>query len=431
MLRAPRSGHPTREQPAPPWLLVASLGLSALLHVGAWLFVSFVLRAPELDIEFTLPMDVELGTTESLSPVATPAAESPAQSGVGASAAGAALLDGSVDAAIADAGTDAGPDGAARDGGRAKKQSDGGAEIPALANDGGAEPARLPPGTQIAVRVDMARIRESPIASDVRALLVAIPDWQALLDGSGIDPVEQLDRLLIATPNLQREKLVLAGRHRGGPALVEQAVAQLAAARGVEAPWREQGNVRIAPWANRDATARVIAGIGPSHFAIARAEDLPRVLAIAAARARPKKRGAAAEHPAEALLTMEPDEGLSLEVDGVAQFVRRGRRGIPDKLRVAAIERPGERIELRARFSYGDDARASDAREYLATLRDQYAGNGLIVLLGLSDPLEDAKIEQQAAEVEVTIGLSAEQTRLILGYVRELVSPPATRPPAP
>jgi hypothetical protein len=393
-----------------------------------WLFVTFVLRAPELDIEFTLPMDVELGTTESLTPVATPSAESPPPARGAGSSAGSAQLDASVDAAVADGGAEGGLEAGARDGGRSKRQSDSATEVPALASDGGAEPARLPPGTQIAVRVDMERIRESPIANDVRALLVAIPDWQALLEGSGIDPVDQLDRLLIATPNLQREKLVLAGRHRGGPELVEQAVAQLAAARGVEATWREQGNVRVAPWANRDATARVIAQLGPSHFAIARAEDLPRVLAIAAARARPKKRGVPAEHPAEALLTMEPEEGLSLEVDGVAQFVRRGRRGIPDRLRIAAVERPGERIEIRARFSYGDESRARDAREYLTMLRDQYASNGLIVLLGLSDPLDDAKIEHKTNDVEVTLGLTAEQTRLILGYVRELVSPPAPRP---
>jgi hypothetical protein len=72
----------------------------------------------------------------------------------------------------------------------------------------------LPPGAQIAVRVDMQRIRASPIAEDVRGLLAAIPDWKALLDGSGIDPVDDIDRLLLATPNLQRSRVVIAGRYR-------------------------------------------------------------------------------------------------------------------------------------------------------------------------------------------------------------------------
>lgn len=398
------------------------LSCSLVLHVAGWLLVDRVFRMPALDLEFELPMDVELGTSEEIAANVPPPAEPTPASGAEARGGreGSAL-----DGGLADASTDAGADAAsdaraksARDAGP-RAREDAGA-VASLSEDAGAL-ARLPAGAQIAVRVDMARIRESPLAGDVRALVAAIPDWKALLEGSGIDPVEQLDRLLIASPNLQREKIVLAGRYTGGEQVVLQAVEQLASARGVTATWSERGNVRVAPWANRDATERVVALIGPMHFAIARPEDLPRLLAIAAAR----KHGARAkESAAEALLAMEEREGLSLEVEGAGQFVRRGRRGVPERLRLAAIELAPQRIELRGVLHYANDGEASDARDYLSSLRDTYARNTLVALLGLADPLEDAELTLQERELHVKLMLSVEQTRLILGYVRELLTPP-------
>ena len=68
----------------------------------------------------------------------------------------------------------------------------------------------------------MKRVRESPLGPDVTSFLRGVPDWQLLLEGSGIDPVSDLDRLLVATPNLQRSKLVLAGQHPPSETFVAQ-----------------------------------------------------------------------------------------------------------------------------------------------------------------------------------------------------------------
>ena len=286
--------------------------------------------------------------------------------------------------------------------------------------------SRLPPGAQIAVRVDMTRIRASPIADDIRAFLGAIPDWQALLDGSGISPVDQLDRLLIATPDLKRSKVVLAGRFIGDARIVEEAVAKLAAASGKKAPWHPEGGVQVARWLNADDTPRVIALVGPQHFTISRIEDLPRVLAIAAARVADRKPDAGpVEIPADALLSMGENEGLSLEVDGVERFIKRAPRGVPSKLRVAAIEVPGPAISVRAQLVFADGEKAADALRFWDAVRKSYARNALIALMGLSGPLKDAVLELKDQELAIRTELSVEQTRLILGYVRELFTPPA------
>ncbi|HEY6879098.1 MAG TPA: hypothetical protein VI299_13825 [Polyangiales bacterium] len=436
-MRLVRSASSISREPAPRWLLVGTLAFSLLAHALVLLASSVFLKPPELDLEFALPIDVELGTAEGLTvaPPASSASQPPTDPST--TAQGAAKhddVDGGVgDAAIADASSedarvpdagaharDAGhPDAAAR-----TEAADAGPAV-ALAGDAGV--TRMPPGAQIALRVDMTRIRNSPVAPDVRRLLAAIPDWKALLDGSGIDPLSQLDRLLLATPNLQREKIVLAGRYLGGEQVVREAVARLGQARGVPTPWRSLGNVQVAPWANVDATARTIALIGPAHFAIAREEDLPRILAIASARAKGKKK-AASTHPADALLSMEENEGLSIEVEGAANFVRKGRRGVPDHLRLSATELPRLRAELRGVLSYNDEATATDALDYVRTLRDRYASNALVALMGLSDPLEDAEIVQSERELHVKVTLTAEQLRLILGYLRELFTPAGAAP---
>lgn len=404
------------------------LALSALGHA---LFATVVLeryRLPDLDMEIQVPIDVELGMTESVEappppPPAPPPEPPPARApklpkaGPGADAGRDAALDDA--AALADAG-DAG-DAALTDGGAPDAQTD--AAPPSLA-DAGPPGARLPPGAQIALRIDMTRIRESPLAADVKLIVAAIPDWKALLDGSEIDPVDQLDRLLLATPNLQREKVVVAGRYLGGREVVDRAVQNMAAARGVEASWRNRQGIPVAPWANADATPRVIALVGPAHFTISREEDLDRVLAIAAARAargRGKRAGQPEGSVADALLSMEEREGISLEVEGVEQFIRRGKRGIPQRLRVSATEVPGPRLMLRGRLVYADGEAAADALAFWNEKRDAYARNALVAVLGLAPVLKEAELQQLDTEVQITLHLSIAQARLALGYVASML----------
>ena len=435
----PVSASVPERAPASRWLLAAALVVSCVIHLVLGWAVLVLFKPPSLDIEFEVPIDVELGLSEEVKAFEPPPAPPPPAPPVVEKAPGENAKDAEKDKDKAKTHEDAGVEAA--DAGVPEVADAGPAEHdagPPLLADPSAKPGeRLPPGAQIAVRVDMARIRESPIAEDVRALLAAVPDWKALLEGSGIDPVDQLDRLLIATPNLQRDKIVVAGRFVGEPRIVEEAVQRLAQAQNVEAHWRVESGVRVAPWANKDETPRVIAIVGPAHFTIARSEDLPRVLAIAAARAddpkgpKERKDKSIKVHPADALLSMEAGEGLSLEVDGVERFVRKAKRGVPLKLRLSAVQVPGPKLELRGRMAFENAEKAADALRFWQAVRDTYARNALVMLLGLSDPLREGKLEQADNELHLTLQLTVEQTRLIVGYVRELITPPATVAPSP
>ena len=143
----------------------------------------------------------------------------------------------------------------------------------------------------------MGRVRESELAPEVRSLFGAIVDFRHDLEGSGLDPLNDLERLYIATPDLRRENLVIAGQYVGDSQLPERAVESLAAARGQTASFRREGSIRVAPWHNLDETPRVLALIAPQQFAITRSEDLPRVLQVARALSARRAREGARRDP--------------------------------------------------------------------------------------------------------------------------------------
>ncbi len=288
---------------------------------------------------------------------------------------------------------------------------------------------RLPAGAQIALRLDMARIRESTLAPQVRRLLTAIPDWRAVLDGSEIDPLDDLDHVLIASPNLQRSRMILAGRYEADRVNVDAVVARMAQARGVEAPWSTRDGVRVARWANADETERVLAKVGPRHFTITRPQDLPRILAVARVRAEEAAAEAAeggeegeGEEPeltgADALLSMEEGEALSVEVEGVRRFVRGMVRGVPVKLRLSVEERADGSVRARAWGEFETDAAATEAVAYWEALAEQASRNALVRMLGFHRPLTQLEIAAEELEVHAETSLGPRQIRTVLDYLR-------------
>lgn len=397
--------------------------LSIAMHASLAAYVVWSTTAPDLGFDFTLPMEVEFGLTEAVEVSAgaaapTPPAEPPGETPEPGEGPGAA-----VDAGVPE---DAGPP----DAGRRRRRDAGPAEPVASADEGdqtgdrpgeGRGVAFLPAGAQIALRLDVARIRRSPLGPDVRSLLAAMPDWQALLAGSEIDPLEDLDRVLVATPNLERSRLIVAGSAVGGPDAIRAAAARLAAVAGQPLAWEERDGVEVARWYNQDTTERVVAIIGPRHFLLCRPEDLPRVLAVAQNRAAEDPD---AVHPADALLSMEDGEGLSLEVEGARQFAqaRGNSRGpiemVPTELRLALSELPEERIAARTRWTYEDAERAGGAAGYWDRMREAYGRNVIAAVLGLAPVLQRATIQPDGDHFEGNVDLQVAEMRRLLALTQ-------------
>ncbi|MBT8482558.1 MAG: hypothetical protein HKP36_13325 [Myxococcales bacterium] len=391
--------------------LVASL----TAHLLAFAYISSATAQYDFDFALTLPTEVEFGFTgeiemaaDSAPPRATSAPD-PRWAGK-AEAPEAQPIDAGVPMVDTDAGadTDAGTDtGAGTDPDSSPVAS------PTLSG-----PSRIPPGAQLALRVDLRRVRESPLGPDVTAFLRGVPDWQLLLDGSGIDPVADLDRLLVATPNLQRSKLVLAGRHRRGEGFARKSVKRLARSRGRSPRWRRRFGIPTAAWHNLDQTPRTIALLSSKHFSITRRQDLERVLAIANARELrdANSEGLVEASGPDALLSMGPEEAVSLEIEGVHRFVIGSVRHLPIRLRVAVRETGADEATVSVLATYESDALAGVAAVYWKKVATFYSQQLIMSLAGFGKTLRRMDFTPDANRIRVSFALNADQIRFILSY---------------
>jgi hypothetical protein len=267
--------------------------------------------------------------------------------------------------------------------------------------------------------VDLKRVRQSTLAPDVTRFLRGVPDWQLLLDGSGIDPVADLDRLLVATPNLERSRLVLAGRHGREDGFARQSVNRLARSRGKSVRWQRRYGVATAPWHNRDKTLRTIAVLGPKHFSITRKQDLERVLAMAQARELrdAKKEGLVAARGPEALLSMGPEEVISLEIEGVHQFILGNIKHVPIRLRLAVRESAPNVVTVSVLATYPSNRLAQEASVYWRKVATFYSQQLIMSLAGFGKTLRRMDFKPVDERIEVSFVLNADQIRFILSYV--------------
>lgn len=421
---------PTRP---PRWGIGIALGaLASLLGHGAFLlYVGMRLTTPDVGLTFELPEDAQFGLTEAVEVEAAegPDTPEPPSESSGASAAGTAMKDDAQESSDDDADEGDGEE-------EPSKTDSHGPDAEDDPNHGFGTRA-LPPGAQLALRMNMTRIRSSPLASDIKELLANVPDWQAVLGGSGLEPVDDLARLLIASPNLHRSTVVIAGRHEGDADLARDIVARMANAHGQSAEWSRDEGVPVAPWPDRDATERRIALIGTQHFTISRPQDLPRVLAIAQARQAEQADGGTTAAPdpeawAEALLSLEDDEALTLEVEGARHFVRGPMQDrFPIRMRVAIQELPTGRVQISAEGTYGGPDDAGEALAYAERVREAYASNVLLRVAGVTRVLREAELEHDGATLTGRMELTLEQIRLLLGYVEGVLARGQPRPGLP
>jgi hypothetical protein len=66
----------------------------------------------------------------------------------------------------------------------------------------------------VLARLDMARVRRSPVAADVESAMVATQTWQNLAGGSGIRPVQDLDVMVLGADGVYANGRVWATHAR-------------------------------------------------------------------------------------------------------------------------------------------------------------------------------------------------------------------------
>ena len=106
-----------------------------------------------------------------------------------------------------------------------------------------------PAGSRVTALLRLDRLRGTPYASSVDALLLRLPDRRDLLEGTSLDLYRDLDALLVATPNpLDPAVTFLAVRHRLTDGALREALERGAHATGRTLKWRTE---RGRPFAER------------------------------------------------------------------------------------------------------------------------------------------------------------------------------------
>jgi hypothetical protein len=388
---------------------------SLALHLATYAWMRWAWSLPDTGFELTLPSTIELGIVEGTKMEMPAAAPPPAPPT--AATEPAAPEPPSPPRAAAKAPQPKGDEEANPPPKPTKHPGPSQAVRESVAKNGLA--ALSPPGAQLALRIDLDGIRDSPLAPDVSDLLGGIPDVHALLDGSEIDLVRDVSRLFLASPNLQRSRVVMAGRYRGDDALPRTAAENLARARGKELHWQTTpGSIPVVNWENDDSTERVLALFGPKLFSITRADDLPRVLSIAQALAQ-RRRPAKGESAAEALLAMDAGQLVTFTAENAKLFARGATENVPDRLVIAAYAPEGRTIRVTGEAAFANEAQAERANEFWDSMRQRYLRSPLLAMLGVSGILERSTLARKGASLELESKLQLDEVRLILRFVRD------------
>lgn len=122
--------------------------------------------------------------------------------------------------------------------------------------NGGAAPPRptsvrsyAPEGSRVTALLRVDRLRGTPYARLVDDLLMNLPDRRDLFEGTGLDLLQDIDTLLIATPNpMDATVTFLAARHHLTDAALRAALERGARATGRKLAWRTE---RGRPFAER------------------------------------------------------------------------------------------------------------------------------------------------------------------------------------
>ncbi len=294
--------------------------------------------------------------------------------------------------------------------------------IVGLARAAGSLAPAIPAGSVVTLLLRTDRLRENPNAPAVRALLGSIPDWRAVLGGTEIDPLDDFNSILFATPNPfvtvgQTPDVMALVRTRVPRGFLRASVEQMAGARPPQDPDAGTLRARFDPdggpalprlahpvWSRRGAAevATVDRYIGPLSVvlladdlaAIAPAARVPALLAVLGARNGPFERPGPGVQSGRAGRLVTVLEARNVRALVQAQGALAG--AVPARIDLAVYETrqgrtPDGGADLAVAFGYDTPAQAAAAARLVSAL------------------LEDAHdtLDQQARDPRVRLGAMA------------------------
>ena len=251
-----------------------------------------------------------------------------------------------------------------------------------------------PDDAHLVVLLRMDKLRRSPHRAGAEALLQALPDWDTLVAGSGVSPIDDFEALLIATADPHDVRATFfAARHDDGPKM-----------RAFAARTLPDGDPRVFQRLRPGLTILGPPGdVGRGDMGDARATWLQQLEQF--------DRVAREENGPAVLVTLADAPALIRFGDGLPT---------PQAIAIAATGDASPAVRVRVVFANAAEAQAF-ARAWPGILQRYREATAM---LGLSRALDGFTLSINDADVELTGRIPEAQMRLGLNWVRALLPAP-------
>jgi hypothetical protein len=308
----------------------------------------------------------------------------------------------------------------------------GGAESaaePGSNDTGGAESAAEPApsepplsylneGARVVVLLDMKRARRWQSAAKFASEIRATPTWQRFSGGSGIDPVQDLDTILVGVDERNDDRHIVVLRHALDEAEVRQRVAATASDRDGVPEWRDVEGLTAITWPVERATVPYsLILTAPHELVLAPDDDLPRIAAVA--RDHATRRGSVQDAVIEPRLHSARMFEIVVADLGALLSSRDGSPTPPRRASAHADERDDGLAAIEIRAEFATPSEASAARAWLEKLRGELAQQIFIRVTGLYWSLEEATLTVEGAQLAIEAPIKVPHVQiLLLGLVK-------------
>lgn len=270
-------------------------------------------------------------------------------------------------------------------------------------------------GALLALRIDVPSVHKSALILETEALLSLLPGWDRLFAGSGLAPLQHFSRFVIASPNLHPSRLGMAARLRGtgrGGQVLRDRVA----------PLRQVEDVSVGTWSRRGTTTREVAFLDERSFAIARSQDLMRLLALARViGGQITDAPPTSELALTGLLHMGATEAMSLSVHHVSAFVPNPTDSVPTTLHFSLKDPTQYTVQLVVTGRYETPEQRERALVSWRNTYDEFAKRPEVTTAGLVGAIEHASFKRDDRDVIASTELTMAQLRYLLGALRDLL----------
>jgi hypothetical protein len=275
-------------------------------------------------------------------------------------------------------------------------------------------PARsyLVDGTRFRMRVDVTRIRRSPVAPDLASALTATESYRAWAGRSGLEPIRDLDAILVGSDGAYSDRRTIVLRYVGDEASIRDRILRMGVDRGVTPAWREESGYAVVDYPDPALpVVHTLVLTAPHEMVLAPADELSRILDVAADQAAHR----AADEVVEPGLAFGPGEVLSvLSDDPMPSYP--GYPAGPVRYRMEMTDsESGEHADVRFHGDFADEASCTTARSWLESQRAMYADHMLVRAAQLDRPLREAAFTQSGAGLDAHADFTSDELRRALG----------------